>query len=374
MNFTQLTSIPESSRWADILNKLAREPLQLCPDFPAIAARHEAWWEQSLVDHPLFLGAANTNPNRPITRRLELLEQPEQWLVAKQADLQQQHRVGDTLPAMRVDFGPVLLGGLFGGVREIGADTSWTHSFIHDDWSNAPDWTISDGQPVWKRLRHLARLAAETAKGCHLVCTPDLGNSADVLLNLRGATGLCTDVITRPKRVCQAVEAMIPSWLRIYTSLYDDILTPGAGLVHWLGLWSNQPYDVLACDFNALIGPQTFAELFLPPIAQQAAIVGRTVFHLDGPDAARHIDLLLDIPQLQAIQFTPGAGTPSALVWLEMFQKIQQKRKSLLVFCPAGEVMSLCKQLCLEGLALFIDEAMTPAGLDAVYEMFLTLY
>ena len=64
-----------------------------------------------------------------------------------------------------------------------------------------------------------------------------------------------------------------------------------------------------ACDFNFLIGPREFERLFLPDIARQAATAGRAIFHLDGPGAARHIDALLDLPELQAIQFVPGAGT-----------------------------------------------------------------
>lgn len=374
MSTVAVQSVGEMSEWSKQLTEIAQTALELCPDFPRIAARHEAWWNQSLADRPLFLGSANTCPGRPVLRRLELLEKSHQWLGAKQTDLKQLHRVGDTLPILRVDFGPLLLAGLFGGERRIGDNTSWTQAFIDEDWSNVPDWTFSQGHPLWGCLQEIIQKAAQTALGRFLVGTPDLGNPADILLALRGANGLCMDVVTRPEQIRQAADTMLPSWQRAYTYLYQETLNCGAGLVHWLGLWSHQPYDVPACDFNAMIGPQSFADVFLPALARQSDRVGRNVFHLDGPDAARHIDCLLDVPAIRAIQFTPGKGTPSALAWLDMLKQIQRKGRSLLINCPAGEVLSVCRQLQPEGLAVCIDESLRPDELDALYGCFLKMY
>jgi hypothetical protein len=131
---------------------------------------------------------------------------------------------------------------------------------------------------------------------------------------------------------------------------------------------------VSECDFHVLIGPQQFERLFLPDIARRAATAGRAAFHLDGPDATRHIDALLDVPEIQAIQFTPGAGTPSALVWVDMFRKIQQKNRSLLVFCPADEVLPLCEALSPEGLAVSVETgSMTADELDTLFAQFCRL-
>lgn len=358
------------ARWTDTLTRLSAQPLEFCVDFPAIAKRFEAWWHQELLDRPIFMAQANTRPDRPITRRLELMDDPDAWLAAKLQDMQQLHRVGDTLPHVRVDFGAVLLGSLLGGAREVRSDTSWTHAFIDNDWSNAPDWTIPDEHPDWVLLQKLTKLAAQDAVGRYLVCTPDLGASADVLLNLRGSAQLCMDVVTRPETIQSAIDAIYVSWRRAFASLYANAVEFGAGVTHWLGLWSNRPYVVPACDFNALVGPAHFQQLFLPEIARQAEAVGRAIFHLDGPDAARHIDALLDVPQIQAIQFTPGAGSPSALQWLDMLRKIQDSGRSLLIFTPAEEVLELAQSLKPEGLAIFIECSPAPDDLDTLFDQF----
>lgn len=363
-----ISPIPDLAAWAQRLGQLARQPLEFCENFPIIAQRFEAWWAHEVLDRPLFLATANPHPSRPITRRLELLEQPEAWFQAKLADMLQVHRVGDSLPYIRADFGAVLLSGLLGGHREIGADTGWTHAFIDEDWSNAPDWAIADDNAYWNLLLELVDRVAEDAPGRYLVCTPDLGGSADVLLTLRGSEQLCLDVVIQPARIQAAVDAMYESWRRAFVELYRRTVNRGVGLIHWLGLWSDQPYMIPACDFNALIGPRHFESLLLPDIARQAATAGRAVFHLDGPDAARHIDALLEVPEIQAIQFTPGAGTPSALAWVEMFRKIQDKGRSVLAICPPDEVLALCDALRPEGLAIMIDQAMTPDKLDSLFD------
>ncbi len=108
-------------------------------------------------------------------------------------------------------------------------------------------------------------------------------------------------------------------------------------------------------------------DLFLPDIIRQASAAGRAVYHLDGPAATRHLDALLDVPQLQAIQFSPGAGAPSALPWIDMFRKIQNSGRSLQVICPAKEVLTLCDELRPEGLALMVE---TPLTVDELNDLF----
>ena len=371
---SRVVPIPELTTWTEVLTLIAAGPLDFCPEFPSIARRFEAWWAREVVDRPIFIGTVNTTPARPITRRLDLLHDADAWLDAKQADLAQTYHVGDALPFIRVDFGPVLLGGMLGGTLEFGADTGWTHAFINESWSNAPDWALSETNPWWVLLQQLTHRVAADAAGRYLVCTPDLGGSGDVLLNLRGAEGLCTDLVLQPERVREAVDAIYPAWHRAFRMLYRNVLAHGAGLIHWLALWSNRPYMIPACDFNYLIGPDQFNRLLLADIARQAATVGRAVFHLDGPGAAKHVDALLEVPDIQAIQFTPGEGTPSALPWVPMFKKIQAHRRSLLIFVPAHEVVKLCKVLEPEGLAVIVTGPATPGELDAHFAAFCSLY
>lgn len=337
------------------LTRIASSPLEYCPDFPRIARRHEQWWRGELKDGPLLLATSDTNPSRPITRRLEHLHDPDRWFSEKILDLRQTYRAGDALPNVRVDFGAVAMGAMLGAKIEFDSDTTWTEAFIDDDWSNAPQWRLEADNPWWILMQKLLARVADDAAGKYLVCTPDLGGSADLLLNLRGSTGLCMDAIDSPQRVCEAIEAIYPIWFETYFAQYRCTVERGAGVCHWLGLWSNQPYVIPACDFSYMIGPEEFESVCLDDIARQAGEVGRAIFHLDGPGSARHIDALLELPQLQAIQFTPGEGSISALAWVDMFRKIQNRGKSVLVFCPLDEAVELSRRVDPSRLAMIFS-------------------
>ena len=362
--------ILELETWSRQLRTIASKPLEYCEDFPTIARRYEAWWANDLLDRPLFIASADTNPARPLHRRLKLLDQPEAWFDAKMQDLLQLHRVGDKLPTLRVDFGPVAMGGLFGGRVECKEDTTWTHACINDDWSNEPDWTIEETNRWWMLMRARFDQAAQSAPGKYVITTPALGGSADVLLNLRGASQLCLDVLEKPERIMNALDKIYAGWRLAFSEGYRRTVERGAGVIRWANLWSNEPYFVTECDFNYMISPRQFEQLFLPDIARIAQTARRSIFHLDGPNATRHIDALLTIPAIQAIQYVPGAGAPSALKWVEMFRKIQRAGKSLQVLCLPEEVLPLCDELKPEGLAFWLELALPPNELDQLYEQF----
>lgn len=361
---------PELDRYAATLQSIASQPLEYCPDFPMICRRFDAWWNQACLDRPVFICAANANPARPITKRLELLDSPEAWLEAKLTDLQQTHRVGDTLPMVRPDFGPVVLSGVFGGKVEFGADTTWTHAYINDDWSNAPDWRLDPDNPWWAKIVRFSQLVAAHGQGKFLFQTPNLGSSADILLNLRGSTELCLDVVDQPEKILAAVEAIYPTWRETTRQLFDLALAAGVGVTHHTMTWSGLPHTPLECDFNYMIGQEDFERLFLPDIARQSATLNRCVFHVDGPGAVKHLDALLSVPSIQAIQYVPGGGTPSALPWVGMYRKIQAAGKSVQIVCPAEEVLALSRELKPEGVCYFASTSLPPAQLDQLFAEF----
>jgi hypothetical protein len=57
-----------------------------------------------------------------------------------------------------------------------------------------------------------------------------------------------------------------------------------------------------------------------------------------------------------------------------MLFKIQQRGRSVLVICPAGEVLALCEALRPEGLAIWVDAPLTPDKLDDLFVRFCKRY
>ena len=98
-----------------------------------------------------------------------------------------------------------------------------------------------------------------------------------------------------------------------------------------------------------------FDEYFLPFIAEQTEMVERTIYHLDGPGAVRHLDSLLDLPHLDGIQWVPGAGAAPAVEWIPLLKRIQEAGKLVYVYCDKSHVQKLLSELKPEGLMLVAE-------------------
>ena len=348
------------------LADLAQAPLRFRPDFPQVARRWEAWWRFE-ARQPLLLVSAPKRPGIYWGKAFDFMDRPADWLRLRRLQIEETHYAGDSIPALRVDIGPVATAAFLGAPVHLSEteQTSWQDPII-DDWRTRPGLKLDPDQPVWRRVLDLTRRTAQDAAGNYLVCFPDLAGALDVLANMRTPERLCMDLYDERDAVKQAAMEVVDAWHAAFLDLHDAALSAGAGVVQWLGCWSSGPHTVPTCDFNALIGPEDFADVCLPSLRQQARLAGRCVLHLDGPAAARHAEALAAEPDIQAIQYTPGAGTPSALAKLDMLRMLQRAGKPILIICPAGEVDALADALDPRGVALWPSGVATPAAADAM--------
>lgn len=357
-----------SAAWSRKLKAIAARPLEFCPPFPAIADRWEAWWRFE-AKRPLLLASAAKRTDIRRGKAFDLIQRPEEWLKVRRAQIEATHYAGEAIPSIRADIGPVATAAFLGAPTRLSeqAQTSWQEPII-EDWRRPPSLAL-DPKNAWLRLAlELSRLIARDAAGRYLVCFPDLAGAIDVLSNLRGPDRLCMDLFDHRAPVKQAAMQALEGWEAVFAALHETVLGEGAGVTQWLGAWSNTPHTVPTCDFNALIGPEEFADVCLPTLREQARRAGRCAFHLDGPAAARHAEALAREPAITAVQYTPGAGTPSALAKLDMFRLLQQARKPLYLFVPLEEVDALCDQLDPRGLALAPAGIRTPQEADEVVQ------
>jgi len=80
-----------------------------------------------------------------------------------------------------------------------------------------------------------------------------------------------------------------------------------------------------------MISDHMFEEVFLPGLVRECQHMARNVYHLDGPQALRYLDLLLEIPEIHAVQWVPGAGQSHWRNWIHVYQKIQAAGKAFIV-------------------------------------------
>jgi hypothetical protein len=100
-----------------------------------------------------------------------------------------------------------------------------------------------------------------------------------------------------------------------------------------------------------MISEAMFQEFFLPGIAEECRFYTNSLYHLDGPGALRHLDALLSIPELNAIQWVYGAGNGRATDWLDVYRRCQAAGKGIqLSFLHVDEVDVVVANLRPEGV------------------------
>lgn len=100
-----------------------------------------------------------------------------------------------------------------------------------------------------------------------------------------------------------------------------------------------------------MISDEVFEALFIPGIIRECQHMDRCIYHLDGPQALRYLDRLLEIPEIHAIQWGPGAGRDYWGDWIDVYQRIQRKKKAMMIVgMPAKDLPLLFKSLHPEGV------------------------
>ena len=91
-------------------------------------------------------------------------------------------------------------------------------------------------------------------------------------------------------------------------------------------------------------------------VVETAEIADHNIYHLDGPGAIKHLDMLLEIKKLDAIQLGIGAGDDKGILyWVPLIKHIQAKRKSVIAYMNYDEVESFLNEVSPEGICIGVS-------------------
>lgn len=333
------------------------ESLAWKPDFARTLERFEAWWQCEVVDRPpitLWIKPSAPDPV-PMKQHASLRER---WLdvefAVDSAIAQMQHTVylADNFPRFVPNVGPELSATPFGCELEFSESTSWASPIIHDaaDWARVPKLPLNFANVYWQTIERATDLAIERSEGRFIVGIADLHGSFDILASLRDPQMLCLDVIDCPDLLGPAARRAADAMGEMFDRLYQKIAAADMPCTSWLPpLHAGSAY-VPSCDFWCLIGDEFVREMILPMVVREMENWQRSIFHLDGPQALRHLDLLLDMPQLEAVQWAFGAGHGLAAHWIDTYRRIQDAGKAMQVLAETPED------------ALLVLDALRPEG------------
>ena len=259
---------------------------------------------------------------------------------------------GAALPASRFLYGKrgasMTISYYLGGNVTLGDNTVWVKHVAESLDSLKIEF---DSENLWlKRGLMLMEKNCSVLKDHCLVAMPDFGDALTCLSLLIGTENLLLSLMDDPGGVKKAIQKFSNLWPK-YHRLFWDIYCKYYPGDHSPLIWAPGKTYTVQCDFSTMISPQQFKDFVVPELEAQNEYLEYMVWHLDGPDEIKHLDILLDLPFIKAIQWVPGAGQPTARAWIDMLEKIQSKKKS--VYCYSyneGETDFLIDNLCPQGL------------------------
>jgi hypothetical protein len=329
------------------------------PDFDRSRRRIEAFWEGELLDRPVVqFGLA-----KPVEDRVSLpvshhVTSAERWLDAeyqaelKSATLSNQEFLGDTLPIAYPNLGPEVFASLYGCPLHFGDyGTSWSEPVLHD-WDQVDEVRLDLDSPYLHKLVEITDVLLEVGRDRFIVGMTDWHPGGDCVAALREPQNLAIDMLTHVDEVKALLARLEGDYFRVYDLFYTKLRAAGQPVSTWLPLVSEQKFYVPSNDFSIMISTEMFVDVFLPGIVRECQFLDRSIYHLDGPGALRHLDAILDIRELDALQWVCGAGNEGFHKWVPVYQRAQAAGKGIQVICQMDELDQVMETLDPRGLYL----------------------
>ncbi len=282
--------------------------------------------------------------------------------------LQATHYLGDAYPRFWPNFGPGIVAAFAGAELQPVADTTWFSSSFTGEVADL-HVDMLPGNQWWARVKSVTRAAVDHWGDQLSVGLTDLGGNLDILAHLRGTGQLLYDLSDDPIQIDRLVCETNRLWLDCYEELYS-LTNHSRGINCWGPCWSPSRGYLLQSDFSYMISPAMFERFVLPDLSACCDQLDYPFYHLDGKGQLPHLDMLLSLSKLRGIQWVPGDGQPQVEHWLTLIKRILDAGKLCQVYVSAAGALSILRELGGKGLALSINETLTPAqGIDLLYQI-----
>jgi 5-methyltetrahydrofolate--homocysteine methyltransferase len=248
--------------------------------------------------------------------------------------------LGEAVPTATLYFGTNALATYLGCRGEERPDTFWVEPNIID-----PDQARFEVDPsgfYWQFTLRLARELRQLARGKYMLDFPDIIEGLDTLAAMRGTDKLLEDLVDRPDWVQICLRRITDRYFYCYDVLYDLLRDETGGSFNWM--WGPGRMVKLQCDFSAMISPEMFGEFVVPVITEMSERLSHCLYHWDG--AAQHHDMLLAIPRVRVLQWTPPAGTaaPADPRWWPLYHKTIDAGKKVMISASSSDELRALKR------------------------------
>jgi len=253
---------------------------------------------------------------------------------------------GDAFPFFPMtSFGPGTIAAFLGCTPVMAEDTVWFDPPKKDIPIQELHFEVDENNPYLRRVLNVYEAAMEKWRGSVVVGMIDIGGTLDILSSFRGSENLLMDLYDEPEEVLRCVKEINKAWFEYFDKINAFIAPEAKGYSHWFNMFAEKPSYILQSDFSYMISTDMFEKFVKDELASSAQRIPNALYHMDGIGEIPHLEHLLSIDAIKAIQWVPGAGEPSLRNWDELLQKILDSGKKL-ISCnqkPDGSAIDIAK-------------------------------
>jgi len=347
-------------------------PIEHIPDWETRLARQDAFWRREVIGRPVAcITLPRPNPDYPWPAPKQWATVRDRWMDAEYvaesalAGVMNTQYLGDALPQAWPNLGPEVFSAFFGCEMAYTETTSWSIPCLKD-WSQVGALRFSEDSVYWKKIIEMMDALMAVGKGRFYTGITDLHGGGDAIAAFRDPLQLNVDLVESRREVKALLERVTDTFLRVYDYYHEKLRAAGHAISAFPGIVSSKKWYVPSNDFSCMISKEMFDEVFLPGIARECRHLEATIYHLDGPGALQHLDSLLGIEELNAMQWVYGEGHGRASDWIPLYRRCQAAGKGLQISVGLDELDLFMEHLRPEGLWLGLYGVRDAAQAQAV--------
>ena len=244
--------------------------------------------------------------------------------------------LAESFPNLSLDFGPGSIAAYLGSDITFSPGTVWFHECV-DEWEGYPALKFDPENSWFKRHIQLFNDVKQMAGDDFYLTIPDLMENLDVLASLRGAQNTIFDMVDEPEEVMERIKQVQDLYYVYFDKFYDIVKRKENGVdssaYTVFQIWGRGKTLKLQCDFSAMMSPKQFRSFVQPALIKQCEGADNVLYHLDGPDAIKHMDALMEVEGIDALQWTSGSYNPDGTfeMWYPIYDKAVAAGKGLWV-------------------------------------------
>lgn len=343
--------------------------LECRPDVKDVQQRWARYWAGEMTTRPMILADMPRSEDEPQAEFIPpynfAFRPIEECIEKLEAYVTTTAWAGDFIPSYPVTFVPDDFALMLGAECEFSGEgkglTGWVEPFLEDY-----DQEIRF-RPESKWFEHMAdcaRALKARFDGRILIRWTQLQGGLDALSAIRGPERLLMDLVSCPEQVTAALRQVDRALDEARDALAGLFEVDRLGSQTRHGLYHPGRVDVPQCDFSCMISEAMFEQFELSSLQSECASLDGAEYHLDGPDAIRHLEAICRVDAIKLVQWQPGAGNAATQDWTDLYRRIDRLGRGTIRAMTREQIKAFWQETTANYHVLVVTDATSQAEVD----------